>query len=88
MYELVLLGANGYTGRVTAEYITTNLPTDLNWALAGRSKDKLSALAHELHQLDANRRQPGRASVATCGAINDRVQELKLPGSRRQTSMR
>ena len=58
-YELVLLGANGYTGRVTAGYITTHLPTDLRWAIAGRSESKLSDLAKELRALNPDRLQPG-----------------------------
>lgn len=58
-YELVLLGANGYTGRLAAEYIATNLPTDLRWAIAGRSRDKLSSLAEDIQKLNPNRQQPG-----------------------------
>lgn len=57
-YELVLLGANGYTGRVTAEHIATHLPTDLKWAIAGRSTNKLSALAAKLRDLNPDRLQP------------------------------
>ena len=58
-YEVILFGATGYTGRLTAEHITTHLPTDLKWALAGRSANKLSALAKEIQSLNSNRLQPG-----------------------------
>ena len=58
-YELVLLGATGYTGRLTAEHIVTHLPTDLSWALAGRSAEKLSTLSSKLHSLSPNRARPG-----------------------------
>ncbi|KAJ4304191.1 hypothetical protein N0V88_001803 [Collariella sp. IMI 366227] len=37
-YDLVVFGATGYTGKYTAQYITTHLPTDLRWAVAGRSQ--------------------------------------------------
>jgi short subunit dehydrogenase-like uncharacterized protein len=35
-YDLVLLGATGYTGKLTAEYINEFLPVDLKWAVAER----------------------------------------------------
>jgi short subunit dehydrogenase-like uncharacterized protein len=58
-YELVLLGATGYTGRLTAEHITTNLPTDLKWAVAGRNVKKLAAFVEELKILNPDREHPG-----------------------------
>ncbi len=57
-YELVLFGATGYTGTLCAEHITTHLPTDLRWAVAGRSTNKLSALVQELKSLNPDRLQP------------------------------
>jgi hypothetical protein len=59
-YELILLGATGYTGAITAEWISTHLPTDLKWAIAGRNAKKLQAVADELKQLNPNRQPPGR----------------------------
>ena len=59
-YDLVVFGATGYTGKLTAEHITTNLPTDLKWALAGRSAKKLEALAAECQPLNPDRTQPGK----------------------------
>ena len=58
-YDVVLLGATGYTGKLCAEHITMNLPTDLKWAVAGRSSSKLSALVDELRALVPDRLQPG-----------------------------
>ena len=58
-YDLLLLGATGYTGKLCAEHITTNLPTDLKWAAAGRSHPKLTALLNELRVLNPDRLQPG-----------------------------
>lgn len=58
-YDIVLYGASGYTGKLTAEQITLELPTDVNWALAGRSAGKLEAIAAELKGLSPNRAQPG-----------------------------
>lgn len=50
----------GYTGKYTAEFITTNLPTDLKWAIAGRSRGKLEKLAADMKPLNPDRQQPGR----------------------------
>jgi short subunit dehydrogenase-like uncharacterized protein len=51
-YELVLLGASGFTGRLTAEHITTHLPSVLKWAMVGRSSAKLMDLAAQLKELN------------------------------------
>lgn len=58
-YELVIFGATGYTGKLTAEHVATHLPTDLRWALAGRSASKLEAVAAECKALNPDRIQPG-----------------------------
>ena len=39
--DLVLFGATGFTGALTAEYLARNGPPGLRWALAGRNPDKL-----------------------------------------------
>jgi len=57
-YELVLLGATGYTGKLCAEHIAQHLPTDLNWAIAGRNEKKLKAIAEELKEINSDRIQP------------------------------
>lgn len=57
-YDIILYGATGYTGKLTAEQITLELPTDLKWALSGRTASKLEALAAELKPLNPNRIQP------------------------------
>lgn len=58
-YEIVVLGATGYTGKYTAEHITTSLPTDLKWAVAGRSEAKLKQVLSDLKSLNADRPEPG-----------------------------
>jgi short subunit dehydrogenase-like uncharacterized protein len=59
-YELVLLGATGYTGNLTAEYIQEHVATDLKWAIAGRNGKRLQEIAEELKALNPDRVQPGR----------------------------
>ncbi|CAH0026888.1 unnamed protein product [Clonostachys rhizophaga] len=57
-YDLVVFGATGYTGKHTAEFITKNLPTNLKWAVAGRSQPKLQAVVDACRELVADREQP------------------------------
>ncbi|KAI1485076.1 Saccharopine dehydrogenase-domain-containing protein [Biscogniauxia mediterranea] len=69
-YDLVLVGATGYTGTLTAEHIALHLPTNLRWAIAARSATKLEALAERLKELNPDRLQPA-IEVAT---PDDKVQ--------------
>jgi short subunit dehydrogenase-like uncharacterized protein len=47
-YDLVLVGATGFTGGLTAEYLAKHAPSGLRWALAGRSRAKLEAVFDRL----------------------------------------
>lgn len=58
-YDIVIWGASGYTGKLAAEHIARSFPTDLRWALAGRSASKLEAVAAECKALNPDRIQPG-----------------------------
>ncbi|KAM0815636.1 putative Saccharopine dehydrogenase-domain-containing protein [Seiridium cardinale] len=69
-YEIVLLGATGYTGSLVAEHIVQHLPTNLQWAIAGRSKQKLEHLAAKLAKLAPDRVQP----VIEIASLNQRDQ--------------
>lgn len=40
--DLVLLGATGFTGGLTADYLAEHAPDDLRWALAGRDPERLA----------------------------------------------
>ncbi|KAK4064316.1 hypothetical protein Trihar35433_7833 [Trichoderma harzianum] len=46
-YDIVLLGATGFTGGLMAEYMAATFPGSLRWAIAARNKAKLEALARE-----------------------------------------
>lgn len=43
-FDLVLFGATGFAGQLTAEYLARTAPDGLRWAIAGRSRDKLAAV--------------------------------------------
>jgi short subunit dehydrogenase-like uncharacterized protein len=47
-YDLVLFGATGFTGGLTADYLAANAPEGLKWALVGRNRAKLEAVAARL----------------------------------------
>ncbi|MCJ1438619.1 hypothetical protein MMC27_008009 [Xylographa pallens] len=65
-YEIVLLGATGYTGKYCAENIVKNSPTDLRWAVAGRNESKLSTLVDHIKSLNTDRLEPG-VEIASLG---------------------
>ncbi|MEU4035090.1 saccharopine dehydrogenase family protein [Streptomyces collinus] len=47
-YDIVLFGATGFVGTLTAEYLAAHAPDDLRWALAGRDEMKLRRLRERL----------------------------------------
>lgn len=51
-YDLVLYGATGFTGALTAAYLAAHVPKGCRWALAGRSTAKLERLRDRLAESD------------------------------------
>ncbi|MDF6046312.1 saccharopine dehydrogenase NADP-binding domain-containing protein [Streptomyces sp. JH14] len=51
-YDIVLFGATGFVGALTAEYLAANAPDGCRWALAGRSPAKLEKLREHLTAVD------------------------------------
>jgi short subunit dehydrogenase-like uncharacterized protein len=47
-YDIVVFGATGFTGALTAEYLARHVPADARWALAGRSERKLEDVRRRL----------------------------------------
>ncbi|WP_329235777.1 saccharopine dehydrogenase NADP-binding domain-containing protein [Streptomyces sp. NBC_01460] len=47
-YDVVLFGATGFVGALTAEYLAAHAPEGCRWALAGRSRGKLEQLRERL----------------------------------------
>jgi short subunit dehydrogenase-like uncharacterized protein len=56
-YEIVVYGATGFTGGLTAEYLARHAP-DARWALAGRNRGKLEMIRARLAEID-----PGLAEM-------------------------
>ncbi|MFI5684144.1 saccharopine dehydrogenase family protein [Streptomyces sp. NPDC051636] len=58
-YDIVLFGATGFVGTLTAEYLAAHAPEDLRWAIAGRGEHRLQKLRERL---------PGGADVGVLQA--------------------
>jgi saccharopine dehydrogenase (NAD+, L-glutamate forming) len=52
-FDLILFGATGFVGELTAHYLAEHAPPGLRWAIAGRSEDKLAAVRSKLTAHDA-----------------------------------
>ncbi len=50
--DLVLLGATGFTGGLTADYLAAHAPSGLRWALAGRNAERLEEVRARLTASD------------------------------------
>ncbi|TLQ42667.1 saccharopine dehydrogenase family protein [Streptomyces marianii] len=47
-YDIVLFGATGFVGTLTAEYLAAHAPEGCRWAVAGRSEARLARLRERL----------------------------------------
>jgi saccharopine dehydrogenase (NAD+, L-glutamate forming) len=50
--DVVLFGATGFTGRLTAEYLARHAPRGLRWGLAGRNPAKLESVRDHVAVID------------------------------------
>jgi hypothetical protein len=48
-YDIVVVGASGFTGRLVVEYLAENYPVGapIRWAIAGRNREKLESVLAE-----------------------------------------
>lgn len=68
--DLVLFGATGFTGRLTAEYLARHAPEGLRWGLAGRSQARLEGVREHLAGLDSDRADAvGKRGVSALGDL-------------------
>jgi short subunit dehydrogenase-like uncharacterized protein len=51
-YDIVVFGATGFTGALTAEYLARHGPAGNRWALAGRNRQKLESVRSKLAEVD------------------------------------
>jgi short subunit dehydrogenase-like uncharacterized protein len=62
-HDIVVLGATGFTGALTAEYLAGHADQGTRWAIAGRSPDKLERVRAKLAQIS-----PACAELPVLGA--------------------
>lgn len=65
--DLVLFGSTGFTGRLLAAYVAKAAPPGLKWAIAGRDRAKLDAIAAELGGVEV--RVADATDRAACDAL-------------------
>jgi short subunit dehydrogenase-like uncharacterized protein len=53
-YDIVVFGATGFTGALTAEYLAAHVPPGVRWALAGRNMGKLEQVRARLDPRSAD----------------------------------
>ncbi len=51
-FDVVLFGATGFTGALTAEYLAGHAPAETRWALAGRNRGKLEDVRSKLARIN------------------------------------
>ncbi len=79
-YDVVLCGATGFTGGLTARYLAANGPAGLRWALVGRNRGKLESVAAALGGGDSGVGAPGllEADAADRGALDEVAAAAKV----------
>ncbi|MFI6811522.1 saccharopine dehydrogenase family protein [Nonomuraea sp. NPDC050328] len=65
MFDIVLFGATGFTGALTARYLAKAAGPEVRWAVAGRDRGKLEALGLGVPVLVADAREPGELARRT-----------------------
>lgn len=71
-YDIVLLGATGFTGGLTADYLAQHVPAGSAWAIAGRNQAKLDAVAQRIAAAG------GKAPETVVADIGDTTSMRKL----------
>lgn len=77
-YHVIVFGATGYTGKLTAEAVLKYAPTDLKWAIAGRSQQKLEGLQQQWNQEFRDRKPVGMYHFVGSVFLRSALGGLKL----------
>ncbi|MEV7192878.1 saccharopine dehydrogenase NADP-binding domain-containing protein [Streptomyces sp. NPDC093510] len=79
-YDIVLFGATGFVGVLTAEYLAAHAPEGLRWAIAGRDTGKLERLRERLASIDpACAELPlVRADVGDAGSLREMADHARV----------
>lgn len=67
--DITLLGATGYTGGLTADYLGSHLPDGATWSIAGRSQAKLEVAADRIEAAGGVRPELVEADVTDASSL-------------------
>lgn len=79
-YDFVLLGATGFTGGLTAEYLAERAPEGARWAIAGRNRDKLDAVRRHLARVNptAEAVDVVEADISDAGSMRELARSTRV----------
>ncbi|GAA1917248.1 saccharopine dehydrogenase family protein [Nocardioides hwasunensis] len=77
-FDIVLFGATGFTGGLTADHLAAHAPDGLRWAIAGRNADKLEAVRRRLADRGATGVEVLVADSADDAALADVARQTRV----------
>ncbi|CAN5375448.1 hypothetical protein BH24ACT9_BH24ACT9_12820 [soil metagenome] len=82
-YDLVIFGATGFTGGLTADYLARHAPSGMRWAIAGRDPSRLRRVAQRLAELSPSGHPVGtiRADSQDAGALRSLAESSRVVAS-------
>jgi saccharopine dehydrogenase (NAD+, L-glutamate forming) len=79
-YDVVLFGATGFTGSLTAAYLARHAPAGTRWAIAGRNRARLEGARDSVAQMNPPAGEPGivLASVEDRGSVRRLAEQTRV----------
>ncbi|HSU02688.1 MAG TPA: saccharopine dehydrogenase NADP-binding domain-containing protein [Nocardioides sp.] len=77
-FDIVLFGATGFTGGLTADYLAAHAPAGLRWAIAGRNADKLESVRRRLDERGASEVEVLVADATDPAALADVARQARV----------
>ncbi|TCI97435.1 saccharopine dehydrogenase NADP-binding domain-containing protein [Aeromicrobium sp. IC_218] len=76
--DVTLLGATGFTGGLTAEYLAAHVPAGATWAIAGRRREKLEQVADRVEAAGGSRPELRVADVEDAASMRELAASTKV----------
>ncbi len=76
--DVALLGATGFTGGLTAQYLAHHLPDGATWAIAGRRRERLEQVADEIEAGGGRRPELRVADVEDAGLLRELAESTRV----------
>jgi saccharopine dehydrogenase (NAD+, L-glutamate forming) len=77
-FDIVLFGATGFTGGLTADHLAAHAPAGLRWAIAGRNADKLESVRRRLEDGGTSGVEVLVADAADPAALSDVARRARV----------